>query len=188
MHEQFAWVKLRGPWIRRRALCRLSSSVPCFINFFHSVPFRSVPRFINDRKISCSKIFVQYATVRKLNARNIFLLDVYISENLPYPRIPHVQRKVGRFCWRGTDVRERNSQYSRSVRRCCTCTKQSLYTCDTFHAFGRLLILLASSLITFSTSLFANASACDGIAADSSPLGSGIPSFLLKKLRINIRS
>ena len=70
-------------------------------------------------KFSCEKIFVRHATVRNLNARNIFLLDVYISEarweNLLYPRIPRVQRKVGRFCWRGTDVRERNSQYSRSV-------------------------------------------------------------------------
>ena len=27
-------------------------------------------------KFSCEKIFVRYATVRKLNARNIFLLDV----------------------------------------------------------------------------------------------------------------
>ena len=79
-------------------------------------------------------------------------------------------------------LRERNSQYSRSVCRCCTCTKRSLYTCDTFHGlFGRLL---ASSLITFSTSLFANAIACDKIqvAADSGPLRSGRPSFLLIKL------
>ena len=56
--------------------------------------------------------------------------------------------------------------------------------------------LLASSLTTFSTSLFANAIACNGIAADSGPLGPGSPPFLLKKwtfvldhvdLTINIR-
>ena len=29
-------------------------------------------------KFSCEKIFVRYATARKLNARNIFLLDVYM--------------------------------------------------------------------------------------------------------------
>ena len=40
LHEQFAWVQLREPWVRGSTLCRLSSSVPCFINFFHSVPFR----------------------------------------------------------------------------------------------------------------------------------------------------
>ena len=38
--------------------------------------------------------------------------------------------------------------------------------------------LLASLLITFSSSLFANAIACDGIAVDSGPLGSGSPSFI----------
>ena len=94
--------------------------------------FRTV---CNGTKIKHTKYFLarrQYTLARR---------DGGIPENLLYPRIPRVQRKVGRFCWRGTDVHERNSQYSRSVRRCCTCTKQSLYTCDTFHVCSAVYLL-----------------------------------------------
>ena len=46
--------------------------------------------------------------------------------------------------------------------------------------------LLFSLVVAFSTSLLARAIACDGREEDNTPLGSGRPSFGLKKLRIDI--
>ena len=65
---------------------KLGFSIGCRENMGEQIPpvlscdYRNLENFrvqnFSCNKFSCEKIFVRYATVRKLNARNIFLLDV----------------------------------------------------------------------------------------------------------------